>query len=197
LEEQVLKNLRRKQFVLQNLLAIATLTVIGILCSFIESIKTFCLLGGAICLSYIIVGVLNRKRGEFMGLIVPSLKPLYAYEHEKLGIEYSKLRIRQLIILIILAIYMFYLGIITPHNHLLIYGRTAFYYFLPSALMSFVVSNISFYKRVKKVDESNAEELNGYANEILINGIMVGILFGVILIGLAIVLLVFNVGKIF
>jgi len=55
--------------------------------------------------------------------------------------------------------------------------------------MSFIPSNISFYKRIKKIDESNAEELNGYANESLINGIMIGI-FGVILVGVALVLLV-------
>lgn len=189
MEEQVLKNLRRKQIVLQNIAAILSLTVTGILCSFIKSINTFFYLGGAICLSCIIIVVLNRKYGEIKGLIVPSLKPLYAYEHEKLGVEYSKLRKRELIILVILTIFMFYLGIITPHNHQLIYGRTALYYFLPGALMSFIASNISFYKRIKKIDESNAEELNGYANEILINGIMIGI-FGVILVGVALVLLV-------
>ncbi|WP_088225555.1 hypothetical protein [Desulfosporosinus sp. FKB] len=197
MEELVLKKLRRKQMLINYILSLFVLAITSIVCLQIKSLKTFCILAGAVCLCYIIIELMNRSHGEIIiGKLIPSLKPLYAYEREKLGIEYNKLKNRQLTFIMFFAVIIIYLGIVTPNSHPIGYGRSAFYYFFPSALMSLIVSNISFYRHIKKIDRSNTEELKGYANETLIEGTVIGILFAIILIGLFLAFLLFYILKV-
>lgn len=125
-------------------LSLLALAITSIVCLQIKSLKTLCILASVVCLCYIIIELLNRSLGEIiMDKLIPSLRPLYVYEREKLGAEYNKLKNRQLAFIIFFAVIIIYLGIETPYGHQIGYGRSAFYCFFPGALMSLIVSNIS------------------------------------------------------
>ncbi|SPF43926.1 conserved membrane hypothetical protein [Candidatus Desulfosporosinus infrequens] len=150
-------------------------------------------MAGAICLISLIMSLITRKRGEIIELIVPAMKPLFEYEREKLGIEYKKLKKRQIVCLVILTVMMFFEGIIIPNNGIINHGKSILYHWLPMSLLMFVVLNISTYLHIKKVDKSNLEELKGYANRTMLYGVIAGIALGVLTMMAIIVRVIFIV----
>jgi len=180
LAEQDLKKLRNKQIIMQNILYVFSIALVAVLLIFVKSLKVFTFMAGAICLSSFIVGMITRKRGELIEIIVPSMKPLFDYEREKLGVEYWKLKKRQLIIQALLTVMMGFQGILIPSNNLSVYDKPNLYVMLPIALIMLVVINISSYFHMKKVDESNTD-LKGYANRIMLYGIIGGIVLSVLI----------------
>jgi len=95
------------------------------------------------------------------------MKPLFDSERDKLGVEYWKLKKRQLIIQALLTAMMVFQGVSIPDNNSSAYGKPDLYVLLPIALIFFAVFNISSYFHIKKVDKSNTE-LKGYANKIML-----------------------------
>ncbi|ODA41338.1 hypothetical protein DSBG_1948 [Desulfosporosinus sp. BG] len=102
---------------------------------------------------------------------------MFDYEREKLGIEYWKIKKRQLFIQALLPVMMVFQGILISDNNSAVYERPDLRVLLPFALIVLVVMNISSYCHIKKIDKSNPE-LNGYANRILLYGIIGGIVLG-------------------
>ncbi|EGW38279.1 hypothetical protein DOT_3869 [Desulfosporosinus sp. OT] len=88
--EQDLRKLRKKQIIIQNITYVFGIALIGIVLIFIKSLKAFSFMAGAICLISFIIGMITRKRGELIEIIVPSMRPLFDYERDKLGIEIGK-----------------------------------------------------------------------------------------------------------
>ncbi len=171
--EQELKKLRDKQIILQNIIYVFSVGLVGIFLIFVNSLKAFSFLAGAICLSSFLIGMISRKRGELIGIIFPSMKPLFDYERDKLGTEYWKLKKRQLIMQALLTILMFFQAITIPYG-ISVSEKPNLYVLLPMALVMLVVLNISSYFHIKSVDKSNSE-LKGYANRTLLYGIIGGI----------------------
>ncbi|MDR3539749.1 MAG: hypothetical protein P4L69_02100 [Desulfosporosinus sp.] len=189
---QELKKLRNKQIVIQNSLYVLCVILITLCLIKVNSLKEFSLMTGAICLISLVMSLITRKRGEFIEIIVPAMKPLFEYEREKLGVEYKKLKKRQIVCLVILTVMMFFEGIIFPNNGAIVHGMPVLYYWLPMSLLMFVVLNISSYFHIKKVDKSNLEELKGYANRTMLYGIITGIVLGGLTMMLIIVAVIFR-----
>lgn len=172
--EQDLKKLRIKQIIIQNIIYVLSFGLIAIFLIFEKSLKAFSFMAGAICLSSFIVGMITRKRGELIGIILPSMKPLFDYERDKLGVEYWKLKNRQLIIQALLTVMMVFQGILIPANHSSGYEKPDLYVIWPIVLIFFAVLNISSYFHIRKVDKSKTD-LKGYANRTMLYGIIGGI----------------------
>ncbi|MHB8126974.1 MAG: hypothetical protein ACYDEJ_15320 [Desulfitobacteriaceae bacterium] len=172
--EQDLKKLRYKQIIIQNIMYFLLMGLVAIFLIFIKSLKAFSFMAGAVCLSSFIIGMIIRKRGELIEIIVPSMKPLFDYERDRLGVEYWILRKRQLIIQPLLAVMMFFQGITMPNNTLSVYDKPDLHILLSIALLMLAVLNISSYFHIRKVDKSNTE-LKGYANKTMLYGIIGGI----------------------
>jgi len=178
--EQDLKKLRFKQIIILNIMYVLLIGLVAIFLIFIKSLKYFSFMAGAICLSSFIIGMIIRKRGELMEIIVPSMKPLFDYERDKLGVEYWILKKRQLIIQALLAVMMVFQGITISNNNLSVYDKPNLYILLSIALLMLAVLNISSYFHIKKVDKSNTE-LKGYANRTMLYGIIGGIVLGTLI----------------
>ncbi|MDR3585454.1 MAG: hypothetical protein P4L59_09035 [Desulfosporosinus sp.] len=175
---QELKKLRNKQIVIQNILYVLGVILVTLCLMKVNSFKEFSLMAGVICLISLIMSLITRKRGEIIEIIVPAMKPLFEYEREKLGIEYKKLKTRQIVCLVILTVMMFFEGVIIPNNGVIVHGKPVLYYWLPMSLLMFVVLNISAYFHIKKVDKSNLAELKGYADRTMLYGVIAGIVLG-------------------
>ncbi|EGW38278.1 hypothetical protein [Desulfosporosinus sp. OT] len=72
---------------------------------------------------------------------------------------------------------MVFQGILISDNKAAGYERPDFRVLLPLALIMLVVMNISSYCHIKKIDKPNTE-LKGYANRIILYGIIGGIVLG-------------------
>lgn len=175
---QDLKKLRKQQIIIQNMMYVLIILLVASSFIFVQSLKAFSFLAGAICLSSFIIGMITRKRGELIEIIVPSMKPLFDYERDKLGVEYWILKKRQLVIQALLTVMMVLQGIMIPDTNSTVNGRPDLYVLLPMALIMFAVFNISSYLHIKKVDKSNTIEMKGYANKTLLYGIIGGIFLG-------------------
>lgn len=187
--DQDLKKLRNKQIVIQNIMYVLIIILIASLLIFVKSLKAFSFMAAVICLSSFIISLIMRKRGELVEIIVPSMKPLFDYEREKLGVEYWKLKNRQLVSQALLTVMMVFQGIITPNNSPIAYEKPDLYFLLPIALVMFLILNISAYFHIKKVDKGNTVELKGYANRTL----LYGILGGIVLSGLIFIVIIASV----
>jgi MFS family permease len=173
LDIEVLRKLRRRHMVIQNCGIILALIFIGVISLLAATTKTFYFLVGFLCLVLFILGNIGSSRTSLFERLFPSMKQLLKYERGKLGIEGQKLEKRSKYFSVVPIVMCFLLGVLAPEGSRPLELNPLFFLLLGLILLGII--NVSSYLHTQRVDHSEPEKLQGYANSVLIYGIVGGI----------------------
>ena len=173
LNNQLLNDLRRKQFILMNVFMILALGFFGIYLYLGYSSRVLYIILAAL---YFVLLIRGRfiKRGHYIKILFfSSLKPLIEYEREKLGEEWQKIELRNSISYAVLLVIFVFQAMIPPVNRQ--FDQDFIVYFLAFSVFMMILINVSHCFHVCKVDLSDNESIRGYANKSLLFAIIAGL----------------------
>ncbi|NOU93085.1 hypothetical protein GC093_07535 [Paenibacillus sp. LMG 31456] len=174
-----LRKLRIRQLIIVNsFVLIATILFTFII--HVYSLSIFQRTLGVIILILAIMNMFSKTMYYNLFGLFPAMRELIAYEAQKLGKEFTKVRwtqaSAQLFVALMLLAQSFYLKI--PPT--LISLQDTMLFTIPVLLLTIISINIGLVYHVKKIDKGTTDSLKGYNAKSILIGLLIGIPTGIL-----------------
>ncbi|RAL25828.1 hypothetical protein [Thermoflavimicrobium daqui] len=163
MEASLLKELRKKQWIYQNIIFLVyTILFLVLVFSGVSSLIVFLVLGGFLILSAVIRYF--TKRPYLFLTIFPGMREIEKYERDKLGNAWLKFFAPSMILPITVGLVLFIQALFRGKQTPFISGIPIWYFIIAWILLIYI-GNMNLRFHIRRMDQSSAETIREYAQE--------------------------------